>query len=309
MSRDVRPPEERLATLRIIEPGPEGIFSYYDGRVSGRLISKEENTIDDGAFVLGVSTYSIVSGSEALLFDAGITPEHAGFMLNHVKSLGATEITVVYSHIHSDHIAGAVALKEATIISQAETEVQLKEKRNELAKGIPPIEVVLPTQTYEKTMALQVGKRRVELHNFNIHTTDGTILFLPEEGILFAGDTLEDTATYINDVGSLSTHVQELKRMAQLPIFKILPAHGSPDRIAAGGYDPSFIDATMQYIQAMDEAVAEPAAWKQRLKEVVSADLEAGNLTYFEAYQNVHLKNVSQIRVYRQEQEALSTKG
>jgi hypothetical protein len=35
MSKEVRPIEERLATLRIIKPGPEGIFSYYDGRVSG----------------------------------------------------------------------------------------------------------------------------------------------------------------------------------------------------------------------------------------------------------------------------------
>jgi cyclase len=185
----------------------------------------------------------------------------------------------------------------------------LESKKDELAKGIPPVEVVLPTQTYEKTMTLQVGKRRVVLHNINIHTSDGTVLFLPDEGILFAGDTLEDTATYIGDVAGLSTHIPELKRMAQLPISKILPAHGSPDRMAAGGYGPSFIDATVRYIQAMDEPVVEPAAWKKGLKEVVSADLEAGNFVYYEEYQDVHAENIEEISEYRQEQEAVSKKG
>ena len=36
--------------------------------------------------------------------------------------------------------------------------------------------------------------------------------------------------------------------MAQLPIKKIFPAHGSPDRIKAGGFDKSLIDATIQYL-------------------------------------------------------------
>jgi cyclase len=299
MSKTIRPLSERLATLRIFEPGPKGVYAYYDGRVGGRLVSEEKNTIDDGAFVLGVATYAIVSGSEALFFDAGITSEHAKFMLDHVKGLGVIKVTLVYSHFHSDHIAGAVALKEATIIGHVGTHAHLNEKRQELADGIPPIDVVLPTQTYEKNMTLQVGNRTVELHNFNIHTTDGTILFLPDESILFAGDTLEDTVTYIDDVGSLSTHLSELKRMAAMPITKVLPAHGSPDRIASGGYGPSFIDATVRYIQAVDSDVREPLAWEQSLKRVVSADLDAGYVEYYEEYENVHRSNVSTIQSWR----------
>jgi cyclase len=304
MNKSVRLPEDRLATVRIIEPGPKGIYAYYDGRVGGRLISESPNTIDDGAFVLGVATYAIVSGSEALLFDAGITPEHAKFMLDHVKSLGATEFTLVYSHFHSDHIAGAVALKEATIVGHVDTNAYLSEHREKLAKDLPPIEVVLPNQTYEKSMTLQVGDRTIELHNFNIHTPDSTILFIPKEGILFAGDTLEDTATYIGEAADLAMHQKELKRMAELPIAKILPAHGSPDRIADGGYDPSFIDATLRYIQAVDEPVIEPIAWKQSLKEVVSADLGPTLLEFYEAYEDVHRSNVSSIQDHRRGESA-----
>src|SRR5262245_17144084 len=144
MKRDVRPPGNPLATLRVISPY-EGIFAYYDGRTGERFHSEEPNWLDDGAFTLGVSTYSIVSGSEALLFDAAITTDHAAFMLNHVKSLGATKVTTVYSHYHNDHIAGAPALKNSTLVGQTQTEATIRRNTDRLAHTDPPIEAVLPT--------------------------------------------------------------------------------------------------------------------------------------------------------------------
>jgi cyclase len=188
------------------------------------------------------------------------------------------------------------------VIAHVRTHEILQEKREELASGLPSIEVVLPTRTYEEKLMLQVGDRVVELYHFNVHTEDGTVLFLPEEGLLFAGDTLEDTATYIDDAANMGAHRKELERMARLPITKILPAHGSPDRIATGGYSPAFIDATLRYMQVMDEPVPEPVAWEKSLKDVVLADVEAGNLIYFEEYENVHQSNMDSIRAVRQKE-------
>lgn len=297
--QNVRPPGNPLASLRTLQPYP-GIFAYYDGRTGERFHSADPNWLDDGAFTLGVSTYSIVSGNEALLYDAAITTDHAAFMLDHVQSLGATKITTVYSHFHNDHIAGAPALKNTTIVGQTETESTIRRNTDALAADDPAIQAVLPTTLYDQNMTMQIGNRTVELHHFNIHTPDGTILFLPQEGLLFAGDTLEDTATFIADASSLPTHRQELQRMAQLPITKILPAHGSPDRIATGGYDPTFINATLRYIQAVDEPVPQPAAWNKSLSEVVASDVQAGNLIYFAQYENVHKSNVQSIQEVRQ---------
>ncbi|KAF2122999.1 Zn-dependent hydrolase [Lophiotrema nucula] len=301
MKRDnIRPPGHELDTLQAFEPYP-GIFAYYDGRTGERFHSEDPNWLDDGAFTLGVCTYAIVSGSEALLYDAGITTEIASFMLDHVTKLGVTKTTMVYSHYHNDHIAGAPALRNTTIIGQVQTEATIRRNTEALAKDDPPIQAVLPTKLYDKELTVKIGNRTVELHHFDIHTNDGTILFLPEEKLLFAGDTLEDTATFIADPSSLSTHQTELKRMAELPISKILPAHGSPDRIKSGGYETTFIHATIRYIQAVDEPVEQPVAWKQTLKEVVAKDLEAGNLIYFSQYDTVHAENVQTIQRSRQE--------
>jgi glyoxylase-like metal-dependent hydrolase (beta-lactamase superfamily II) len=300
MKRAIRAPGNETATIRIIEPYPN-IFAFYDGRNGDRFHSEDPNWLDDGAYTLGVSTYAIVSGCEALLYDAAITTQHAAFMLEHVKKLGVTKTTLVYSHFHNDHIAGATALQNSTVIGQTQTEATMRRNADRLAQGDPPIQVVLPTKLYEKSMDIKVGNRTVELHNFNIHTPDGTILFLPEEQLLFAGDTLEDTATFIADATSLPTHQEELKRMYQLPFKKILPAHGSPDRITDGGYDSTFIDATLRYIQAVDEPVEQPEAWSQTLKEVVAKDVESGSLIYFEQYEAVHQSNIQSVQEARQE--------
>ncbi|KAJ4424664.1 hypothetical protein N0V82_000592 [Gnomoniopsis sp. IMI 355080] len=291
-----------LATLRILNPYP-GVYAYYDGRTGDRFWSQEPNWLDDGAFTLGVSTYAVVDGNEALLYDTHITQEHAAAMLAHVTSLGVNKTTVVFSHYHNDHIAGAVVFSNVSeLVGNTITAQVVQSKAPSLPSADPPIVPVLPRKLYNDTMQIMVGTTAVELHHFNIHTEDGTILYLPQRNLLFAGDTLEDTATFISKPADLSTHAAELARMyATFPAdaVRILPAHGSPDRIAAGGYRTSFINATLNYIGKINEPVAQPAAWNQNLSEVVAADVASGTLLYFAQYEAVHQGNVQSVMEVR----------
>ena len=293
------------ATLRCFQPsGTTGIWAYYDGRTCPWHSS---NWYDE-TLALGVATYAIVSGESALLFDAGLTPAHAEFMLAHVRSLGAKDITTVYSHYHSDHIAGASSLKDTKIVAHLKTKKKLVEEadnlRNPATDEGPSIEVVLPAETYEKCKTLQIGSVKVELHNFNIHTEDSTLLFLPDSGLVFAGDMLEDTVTYMSEPENLETHIQELGRMSKLSIKKILPAHGSPERIETGGFYISFIDATTRYLRALNEPVETPVAWTKKLRDVVHEDIISGNLIYCEAYEGVHKENIESMKELREESES-----
>lgn len=295
-----------LETLRILNPYP-GVFAYYDGRTGDRFWSQEPNWLDDGAFTLGVTTYSIVDGNEALLHDSHITTDHAGAMLRHVRGLGVNKTTMVYSHFHSDHIAGGPAFANvSTIVGHEITRSTIAQKAQSLENDDPPIKATLPTRLYNDTASFTIGpgKTVVELHHFNIHTPDGTILYMPKQNLLFAGDTVEDTATFITFPEALPTHVAELKRMlASFPAdtLRVLPAHGSPDRIRAGGYDARLINATINYISKVDEPVAQPAAWTQPLSAVVAPDVAGGTLIYFGQYEAVHRGNVQGIREVRQQ--------
>lgn len=303
----LRAPENATSTIRLSSPHP-GIYAYYDGRTGSRYYSESPNWLDDGAFSLGVATYSLVSGTSALLYDAGITREHAAYMLDHVRGLGVTNITVVYSHVHNDHIAGAGALwpapegiESSVVIAHTKTREDLADPltAEEVKDEDPPLEIVLPGQVYEKELELVIGEVKVKLVHFNVHSPDSTVVFVPESGVLFAGDTLEDTATYLSDesAGDLKTHVRELRRMQrELGIKSILPAHGCPEKIARGGYEVGFIEATVRYLEKMDEGLEVPKAWGMRLQDVVRDDVERGALGYFEAYEKVHKENVETLR-------------
>src|SRR6185369_8105977 len=65
------------STMRILRPYPN-VLAFYDGRIPGvRAYSQERNWLDDGAFELGVATYAIVDGDEALVYDTHISLAHA----------------------------------------------------------------------------------------------------------------------------------------------------------------------------------------------------------------------------------------
>ena len=61
------------STLRVLRPAPN-VIAFYDGRIDGkRAHAAGPNWLDDGAFALGVASYAILDGSEALVYDTHIS--------------------------------------------------------------------------------------------------------------------------------------------------------------------------------------------------------------------------------------------
>lgn len=287
---------DMTSTLTILEPYP-GLYAYYDGRVAGvRLHSETPNWLDDGAYGLGIASYAIVDGREALVYDTHISLSHARAIRRHLEGLGVASIRVVLSHWHKDHVAGNAVFADCEIIALTLTAEKLEENRERIETATPPIRpLVTPNRLFDETLALTVGERRVQLHHFAIHSADGNVVWLPEEGLLLAGDTLEDTVTYISEADQTTTHVTELERLRQWPIAKILPSHGDRDRIAAGGYGPELIDANRSYIERLTEAISTGSP-VDALKAFVAEEIASGAIVYFEPYEAVHQSNIERMR-------------
>lgn len=281
------------STLRIFEPYP-GVFAYYDGRIPGkRLHSQKPNWLDDGAYSLGAASYAIVDGHEALVYDTHISLAHARFIRRHLEERGVGKITVVLSHWHADHVAGNGVFEDCGIIALELTARALEANQQRLESRDPPIKpLVLPNRLFTTALTLTVGSRTVELHHFDIHSADGTVLWLADDGLLLAGDTLEDPISYLAEADRLAVHIRELERMRSWPIRRILPNHGSAERIAAGGYPVEFIDANRRYLEKLTTkgALSKPEAMS--LKDFIAEDLAAGAIDYFEPYEAVHRRNV-----------------
>jgi glyoxylase-like metal-dependent hydrolase (beta-lactamase superfamily II) len=283
--------------LRILEPYP-GLFAYYDGRIPGkRLHSEAPNWLDDGAYALGIASYAIVDRGEALVYDTHLSVPHAQVIRAHLEGLGVTAIRVVLSHWHDDHIAGNAAFADCEIIALALTAEALSNNREKIETADPPIApLVMPNRLFEKRLDLEVGRRRIELHHFDIHSADGNVLWLPDSGVLLAGDTLEDTVTYVSEAEHITTHIRELERLRTWPIERILPDHGDPGRIAAGGYDARLIDANRTYLQRLTGGADRARLQTEPLKTFIAEDIASGAVVYFEPYETVHAQNVAAVK-------------
>ena len=284
------------AHLRILRPAPN-IYAFYDGRVEGYRFAEGENWVDDGALSLGIASYAIVDGEDGLVYDTHISVEHAVFIRKTLAKAGVKNFTVVLSHWHLDHVAGTAAFADCRIISNKRTLDHLTQRKSAIESGTssgPPAikPLILPTETFEGRAQLQVGSLIVDLIEANIHSDDATVLWLPSERILLAGDTLEDTVTYVGEPENFDVHLKDLDRLWELKPERILPNHGDPEIIALGGYEKTFIRANQQYIRMLKRCVAEPELRTKPLREIISAPLEAGWVNLFEPYEAIHRQNI-----------------
>ena len=284
------------STLRVFRPAPH-VLAFYDGRIAGtRAWSEDPNWLDDGAFALGACSYAIVDGAEALVYDAHISLAHAEAIRRTLEREGVTALRLVLSHWHVDHVAGNAAFADCEIIANSATANLINENRIALETGFPPIKpLVGPTRTFEHRLDLVVGDIAVELHRFDIHSRDGTVLFLPESGILLAGDTLEDPITFVAEAERLEEHLVDLARLDLMPFSHILPNHGAPEVIEGGGYGRGLIEATRRYVEALLRCRDDPALAAQDLRTFLADDLEAGRVHYYDAYEEVHRNNVARV--------------
>ena len=272
------------------------LIAFYDGRNTER-VSPEPNWVDDAANKLGVATYAIHQGKQAIVFDTFPTLDQAAWQRRTLEAMGITHFTVVTSHWHNDHIAGNAVYADSQIIMTAKGLEILSNLKDAIEAGTslfgPPAikPLILPTQTYVGSRVLHVGDIRVELRQVNIHSPDETVILLPADRLLLSGDTTEDTETYMVEFGDLKKHVINLKEMRNWPFDRILPNHGDPKRIKAGGYDKTFIDATADYVTNMVNGAKKKNFLDKPLEAFAGKALRRCDVSLFAPYREVHEAN------------------
>jgi len=283
--------------LRILNPHP-AVFAFYDGRVDGYRMSPEKNWVDEGAIALGIASYAIVSGNTALVYDTHVSIPHAAAIRQFLmEEAGVSDFTVLLSHWHLDHVAGTEAFEDCEIVATQKTYDHLKRRQAKIEGGTyegPPAiaPLILPTRTFSGALGLEIGDIKLELIEANIHSDDAAVIWWADERLLFAGDTMEDTCTYVMEPDNLALHLADLERLDALAPARILPNHGNPDIIAAGGYNRGFNRATQQYVRALIRSRSEPELRETPLGELIQGPLANGWVTYFEPYETVHQENL-----------------
>jgi cyclase len=279
--------------IRVLRLG-EHLLGFYEGRDRPRD-EPVDNWMVDGALSLGICSYALIDGPDAIVYDTHVSVDRARTIRTTLERLGARNIRVVLSHWHLDHVAGTEAFADCEIIANRLTAGLLAEHRTAIEAGTyegPPAisPLVLPTTVFDDAMTLETPGLRLELVQFEIHSRDETVIHLPADGLLLAGDTVEDTVTYVSEADRLEVHLDELERMRSLGATRIMPAHGSRERIERGGYAGSLIDATRRYVSDLLVPEREPD-----LRAFIAEQLADGSLEWFEPYQRVHEANLAAV--------------
>ena len=83
------------------------LLAFYDGRPPAPLRPQEAaNWADFGALDVGVATYVIHRGDQALVYDSFPYVEEAKFVRDYLTKAGIKHFVLVNSHWHLDHVGG-----------------------------------------------------------------------------------------------------------------------------------------------------------------------------------------------------------
>jgi glyoxylase-like metal-dependent hydrolase (beta-lactamase superfamily II) len=286
--------------VRVLRPAPN-VLAFYEGRDDGiRFSADGDNWVDQGALSLGIASYAVIDGERALVYDTHVSVDRGELIREALEAEGISEITVLLSHWHLDHVAGTEAFAGCEVLAGARTAELLREHRDAIEAGTyegpPAIDpLVLPTRVLDREAELTIGATALELLPVNIHSDDATVVWVPEQRLLLAADVVEDTVTYVGEPWGFERHLHDLDRLDALAPARILPAHGDPDVIAAGGYNRGLLRATQQYIRALMRMREQPELAEVPLRELIAGPLETGWINYEPGYEAVHAENVKTV--------------
>ncbi|MGH7058390.1 MAG: MBL fold metallo-hydrolase [Acetobacteraceae bacterium] len=218
------------------------------------------------------NTGVIVGEHSVLVVDAQATPVMAEAVIARIRSVTEKPIRhVVLSHYHAVRVLGASAYPGAEIIASEATRALIVERGQQdmeseigrfprLFRGKDSIPgLTWPSLVFHQRMTLWLGKREVQIiHIGRSHTAGDTVVWLPKERVLFAGDTVEYGATPYCGDAHFTDWPATLGAVKALGAEKMVPGRGR-----------SLTDRTK-----VEEGIADTAAFTSELFELVKRGLQ-----------------------------------
>jgi glyoxylase-like metal-dependent hydrolase (beta-lactamase superfamily II) len=191
----------------------------------------------------------IVIGDDAVMvIDTQATPAMAQDVIRRIREVTDKPIKyVVLSHYHAVRVLGASAYRPEHIIASQDTRDLIVErgeqdKASEIGRfprlfqnveSVPP-GMTWPTLTFTGRMTLWLGKLEVQLIQLGRgHTKGDTVVWLPQDKVLFSGDLVEFDATPYAGDAYFQDWPTTLDRIAALKPEKLVPGRGAALQNAA----------------------------------------------------------------------------
>ena len=232
--------------------------AVYEGPASVNPVDMSFHEIADGVgLVCGFSHIWTLDADEGLVVVDTSQPDWASAALEHLRRWRDVPVdTIVYTHGHVDHVSGAPVFRDDAVERRrpsptvvAHDAVGRRFDRYDLTRGYNEcvnarqfgrryragffdIDWVKPHLTYSDGMELEVGETRMQLTHEKGETDDHTIVWVPQQGILFTGDLVIWAFPNAGNPQKAQRYPSEwaaaLRRMIDLRPSLLAPAHGLP---------------------------------------------------------------------------------
>lgn len=187
----------------------------------------------DGGWCLSNSGVIVFDGG-AVVVDTAATERRAKNLRRVVDVLapGPRRI-IVNTHHHGDHIFGNFVFGDfAEVIAHDRAVAEIEETGLALTRLWPDVDwgdirLVYPTTTFTDRVDLRFGDRVAELHYVGpAHTTNDIVVWLPDERVLFTGDTVLSGCTPFTLMGSISGTLEAMGRLRRFGARLLVCGHG-----------------------------------------------------------------------------------
>jgi len=224
----------------------------------------------------------VIGDDNVLVVDTTATPVMARELIARIREVTDQPIRhVVLSHYHAVRVLGASAYKsegcEHIVASQGTYELIVErgaqdmqseiERFPRLFRAVESIPgLTWPDLTFEGEITLRLGKLEVNIMHLGPgHTRGDTVVWLPQQQILFSGDLVEYQAAAYTGDAQLEEWPSTLDALRALKPEKLVPGRGpallNPEEVNAG------LDYTRDFVTTLFACAKESVAARRTLKE------------------------------------------
>ncbi len=182
----------------------------------------------------------IVGRDGVVVVDAQATPLMAADVQARIAQVTPLPVSdIVLTHYHAVRVLGASGYPAKSIIASAATRALIEERGQQdmdseigrfprLFRGRESIPgLTWPTQIFETEMTLPLGDREARIIQIGrSHTAGDTVVWLPKEKVLFAGDIVEFGATPYCGDAHFADWPRTLLQVQALGAEKLVPGRG-----------------------------------------------------------------------------------
>lgn len=235
----------------------------------------------------GPSTGLIRTVDGYVVVDTASQPEHIQARLDAVNVSPSDVCRVFITHSHTDH-TGGISLFDCPVLAHRLTYQRVIQR--EKSKDVPNV----PTDFFDDNLHLDIGGVLFEFIHTGGHTPGSSVVWLPEDKVLFAADLIYGGRYPILAPADIPILVEALRWLPTLGAKVIVPGHGH-----LCGNDE--LVRQLEYIETTWERTVDHIAQGDSIEETLT---DADYPRYSDIGANLHAGNIK--AMYKQIEKGLS---